>query len=151
MKILQYDDALLDECAAFWWTIYEHMPYVHRPDGHQTINTPSIGPWYLSKTLQEGFRNASYWLGDVITEDSVFLAMDSGRVAGILVCSVDEEQRTGKSYRPICCAITGDERLLMRFWAERLSGSEIGGHSVQLPLQVKVVQWRSSARFILRC
>lgn len=95
MRIIRYKENLLDECAAFWWTIYEHMPYVHRPDGHQTINTPPIGPAYFAKTLQEGFENASYWLGNAVTDDSVFLAADEGRMAGILVCSIDEEKRTG--------------------------------------------------------
>jgi ribosomal protein S18 acetylase RimI-like enzyme len=35
------------------------------------------------------------WLGETVTEDDVVLAEDEDRIAGVLVCSVDKEKRTG--------------------------------------------------------
>ena len=49
MKIVRFNENLLDACAEFWWSIYEDMMYVHRPDGYQTVNTPPIGPGYFVK------------------------------------------------------------------------------------------------------
>jgi ribosomal protein S18 acetylase RimI-like enzyme len=91
---------MLDECAEFWWNIYEHMPYVKHPDGGETINTPTIGPEHFAKHLKAGFNRAWYWIGDV-TDDSVILVEDEGKIAGILVCSVDHEKLTGNILS--CC------------------------------------------------
>jgi len=108
MKIVRFNENLLDECAEFWWSIYKDMPYVHRPDGHQIINTPPIGPnpEYFIKTLRDGFNSAWYWTGDLspggevecarkTTDDSVILAEGEGKIVGVLVCSIEEEKRTG--------------------------------------------------------
>lgn len=89
---------MLNACAEFWWTIYEHMPYAHRPDGGQTVNSPPIGPAYFVKTLSHGFGGSGYWFGEIpgeVTDDSVILAEDGGKIAGILVCSIDHETLTG--------------------------------------------------------
>jgi len=64
MRIVRYHENMLDECAEFWWNIYKDMPYVHRPDGWVTINTPPIGPGFFGKYLKEGLSGASYWHGD---------------------------------------------------------------------------------------
>jgi len=71
---------MLDECAQFWWELYKDMPYVHRSDGITIINVPPVGPEYFIKTFND---------------DSVILAEDEGRLAGMLVCSIEEEKRTG--------------------------------------------------------
>jgi len=71
------------------------MPYVHRPDGWVTINTPPIGSEFFGKYLKEGLSGASYWHGDV-TEDSIILVEDAGKIEGILVCSIDKEKLTGE-------------------------------------------------------
>jgi len=60
MRIVRYHENMLQQCAEFWWSIYEHMPYVHRPDGWVTINTPPIGPESFVKHLKAGFSGASY-------------------------------------------------------------------------------------------
>ena len=70
------------------------MPYVHRPDGWVTINTLPIAPEFFGEHLKAGFSGASYWKGDV-TDDSVILIEDAGKVEGILVCSIDKEKLTG--------------------------------------------------------
>jgi len=90
MKIVRYNENMLDACAEFWWSIYEHKPYVHRPDAGQTVNTPLIGPEFFVKHLKNGFNGVYYFIGDV-TDDSVILIEDEGKLAGILVCSVEEE------------------------------------------------------------
>ncbi|MBC8232893.1 GNAT family N-acetyltransferase [bacterium] len=104
MRIVRYNENMLDECAEFWWSIYKDMPYVHRPDGYQTINTPPIGPnpEYFVKYLKSGLSTdymgsplgAKHWGGEV-TDDSIVLAVDEGRVSGILVNSIDREKLTG--------------------------------------------------------
>jgi len=94
MRIIQYNANRLDECAEFWWSIYEDMPYVHRPDGHQTMNTPPLGPWYFVKHLKAGFDGVWYWGGN-ITDDDVILVEDEGKLTGILVCMIEEEKHTG--------------------------------------------------------
>lgn len=94
MRIVQYHENMLQQCAEFWWSIYEHMPYVHRPDGWVTINTPPIGPEFFGEHLKAGFSGASYWKGDV-TDDSVILVENAGKVEGILVYSIDKEKLTG--------------------------------------------------------
>jgi ribosomal protein S18 acetylase RimI-like enzyme len=89
---------MLDTCAEFWWSIYKDMPYVHRPDGGVNINTPPISPGYFIETLKEGFSGAEYWTYDVpgdVNDDSVILVEDKGKIAGILVGSVNREKLTG--------------------------------------------------------
>jgi len=94
MKIIRYNENLLDACAEFWWSIYKDMPYVHRPDGYQTINTPPIGPnpEYFVKYLKDGL--SGHWCGKV-TDDSIVLAVDGEKVEGILINSIDREKLTG--------------------------------------------------------
>jgi len=98
MKIIQYNENMLDACAEFWWSIYKDMPYTHGPDGYPTINTPPIGPApeYFVKHLKAGLSgcDAKHWAGEV-TDDSIVLAEDGGKVEGILVCSIDHERLTG--------------------------------------------------------
>ena len=94
MKVVKYKEKMLDECAEFWWSIYKDMPYVHRPDGHQTINTPPTGPepGYFIKHLKAGFNGAWYW-GGHITDDDVILVEDEGKLAGILVCMIEKKEK----------------------------------------------------------
>ena len=106
MNIVKFNENMLDECAEFWWTIYEHMPYVHRPDGWVTINTPPIGPEFFGEHLKAGFSGASYWQGDV-TDESVILFEDAGKIEGILVCSIDKEKLTGNI---LSCYVRRDYR-----------------------------------------
>lgn len=98
MRIIRYNKNLLDECAEFWWNIYEHMPYAHCPDGWPTINTPPIGPdpEYFVKHLRAGLSGShtQHWRGDV-TDNSVILVEDEGKVAGILISSIDHEKHAG--------------------------------------------------------
>ena len=106
MSIIRYNENMLDACAEFWWSIYEHMPYVHRPDGWVTINTPPIGPEFFGEHLKAGFSGASYWHGDV-TDESVILIEDAGKIEGILVCSIDKEKLTGNI---LSCYVRRDYR-----------------------------------------
>jgi len=98
MRIIQYNENMLEACAEFWWSIYEHKPYVHRPDGYQTINTPPIGPGpeYFVEHLGSGLsgRHTGHFKGKV-TDDSILLAVEGGKVKGILVCSIAQEKLTG--------------------------------------------------------
>ena len=54
MKVIRFRESWLSACAKFWWDIYEHMPYVHRPDGYQTLNTRPISPEYFIENLRWG-------------------------------------------------------------------------------------------------
>ena len=98
MRIIRYNENRLDECAEFWWSLYEHMPYVISPDCFQTVNTPPIGvdSEYFVRILLTGLNGSKpkRWAGEV-TEDNIILAEDKGKVAGILVCSVDRGTLTG--------------------------------------------------------
>ena len=94
MRVIKYSEARLDECAELWWSIYRDCPYVHRPDGGQTVNTDKIGPDCFGKHLRAGFGGAGYWVGEV-TPDTVFLAEHEGYVVGILVCSVQHDPSVG--------------------------------------------------------
>ena len=106
MRIIPYNESMLDACAEFWWKIYEHKPYVHRPDGGQTVNTPPIDPEYFAKHLRNGFSGARYWGGHV-TDDNVILVEDEGKIAGILVCLIEEEKHTGNI---MSCYVQRDHR-----------------------------------------
>jgi GNAT superfamily N-acetyltransferase len=86
---------MLDAYAEFWWSIYKDMPYVHRPDGGQTLNTPPISPEYFIKHLKAGFSSAWYFPKGNITDDSVIIVEDEGKTSGILVSSIDHEKLTG--------------------------------------------------------
>ncbi|MBT7914125.1 GNAT family N-acetyltransferase [Candidatus Bathyarchaeota archaeon] len=98
MRITRYRENKMDACAAFWWNLYEDMPYVHRPDGGQTVNTPPIGPEYFIKHLGYGLENLDpshpNWPG-LLSEDDILLAEDNGKICGILVSSQDQEKSTG--------------------------------------------------------
>jgi len=95
VKIVQFNENKLAECAEFWWSIYKDMMYVHRPDGYQTVNTSPIGPQYFVKHLNAGLsgRHTRRWCGEV-TDDSIFLAVDGEKVEGILVSSINRENLT---------------------------------------------------------
>lgn len=98
MRIVAFDEDHMYACAEFWWKVYRNLPYVHRPDGYQTINTPPTGPdpGYFVKHLKAGLsgRNTNHWEGTV-TSESIILAMDRERVAGILVSSIDDKKLSG--------------------------------------------------------
>jgi ribosomal protein S18 acetylase RimI-like enzyme len=98
MRIIRYKGNWADSCAEFWWSLYEDMPYVHRPDGGQTVNTPPIGPEYFVKHLGYGLENLDpshpNWPG-LLSEDDILLAEDNGKICGILVSSQDHEKSTG--------------------------------------------------------
>jgi GNAT superfamily N-acetyltransferase len=98
MKIIQYHENLLDECADFWWNIYKDMPYVISPDCYQTVNTPPIGvdSEYFVWILLTGLNGSKLkrWAGEV-TDETIILAEDKGKVVGLLVCSVDRDTLTG--------------------------------------------------------
>jgi len=87
---------MLDVCAELWWSLYKDMPYAHGPDGYPTINTPPIGKEYFVKHLKASLSgcDTQRWAGEV-TDDSIVLAEDEGKVKGILVCSTDHERLTG--------------------------------------------------------
>ncbi len=44
MKIVQFNENKLAECAAFWWSIYKDKMYFHRRDGYQATNTSPVNP-----------------------------------------------------------------------------------------------------------
>lgn len=97
MRVVKFHQNLLDACAQFWWSIYEHKLYALRPDGYPIINTPAIGPGCFSMFIEYGLNGhfgAEHWGGEVIS-DSIFLAEDSGKVVGILVSSVHPDKLTG--------------------------------------------------------
>lgn len=97
MKIANFTSTRRDECSEFWWDLYKDLPYVHRPDGYQNVNSPThLGPGYFLKHLDAGLtcRASSHWHGEV-RDDTIFLAVDDGKLAGILVSSVDVEASKG--------------------------------------------------------
>ncbi len=97
MKVIRYNQNMLDACAEFWWSIYKDMPYAHRPDGYAIINTSHIGPECFSIFLKYGLSGhfgMQHWGGEV-ADDSVILAYDSGKVEGILISSIDRFELTG--------------------------------------------------------
>ena len=95
MKVVKFHQIWLDACAEFWWGIYRDMMYVHRPDGFETLNSSPIGPRCFVKHLNAGLsgRNKRRWCGEV-NNDSIVLAVDGGKVEGILVSSIDTENLT---------------------------------------------------------
>lgn len=95
MKIRLFDQSTVEECDSLWWSIYEHKPYVHRPDGCQTVNTKSIGPGYFAEHLNYGLEGAAYWPDGSVSEDSIFLVENGGRIRGIVICSIDSEKGAG--------------------------------------------------------
>jgi GNAT superfamily N-acetyltransferase len=131
MRIVRYHENVLDACAEFWWSIYKDMPYVHRPDGWVTINTPPIGPEFFCKYLKEGLSGASYWHGDV-TEDSIILVEDAGKIEGILVCSIEKEKLTGDI---LSCYVRFAHRRLRLTVQRNHRGREIAEHLLSEALE----------------
>ena len=115
MRIIRYNENMLDACAEFWWSIYEDMPYAHRPDGYPVVNTPSVGPQYFVEFLEEALSGAhtGHWGGEV-TNDSIVLAIEEEKVEGILVSSIDREKLTGN--------------ILSAYMQRNHRGREIAGH-----------------------
>lgn len=93
MGVARYHESMADACADFWWSIYQDMPYVHRPDGYQSMNSLPVGPDYFTKHLQDGLNgeHTGHWCGEV-TPESILVAEDGGHVEGILVGSTDQER-----------------------------------------------------------
>jgi hypothetical protein len=56
MKLVRYDETMLDECSEFWWGTYRDKPYVVRPDGYQDINNPTVGSKLFGQNLGDGLR-----------------------------------------------------------------------------------------------
>jgi len=54
MKLVRYDETMLDECSEFWWELYKDRPYVVRPDGYQDINNPTVGNKLFGQNLNAG-------------------------------------------------------------------------------------------------
>ena len=97
MKIRRLSENQLEACSDFWWSLYKDRPYVHRPDGFQTLNTTPVGPGYFSDHLGYALSSGEYssnWAGDVSC-DSVLLAEDKG-IKGILVAAIDNQDMSGK-------------------------------------------------------
>ena len=97
MKIIHYSEVRRDECAHFWWHLYEHQPYVLRPDGYQNVNSPEhIDPDYFLRHLDAGLNKPSsrHW-GGAVRDDSVLLAIDGEALVGMMFCSVDVEASRG--------------------------------------------------------
>ena len=38
MRIIRFNENLLEQCVEFWWRIYEPKPYIVRPDGYQEVS-----------------------------------------------------------------------------------------------------------------
>lgn len=97
MVVTNFSDDKRDVCAGFWWKIYEHMSYVHLPDGYQNVQSHSyLDPDYFLKRLDPGLscNNTKRWHGEV-RHDTIFLAWNGDDLQGILVCSMDEEEKAG--------------------------------------------------------
>lgn len=97
MELTTFSNGRRDECAEFWFDLYKDQPYVHRPDGYQNVNSPAhIGPSYFLKHLDAGLtcRATQHWHGEV-RDDTIFLAIDQGKLAGFLVTSVDADASKG--------------------------------------------------------
>jgi hypothetical protein len=92
MRIIRFNENMLEQCAEFWWGIYEQKPYIVRPDGYQDINNPPVACDVFRKNLKSGLNGGHihHW-GGVVTPDSIILVEDNGKIAGMLVCSVDSE------------------------------------------------------------
>ena len=96
MRIIRFNKNLLEQCVEFWWGMYEQKPYIVRPDGYQDINNPPVACDVFRENLRSGLNGGSvrHWRG-VVTPDSIILAEDNGKIAGMLVCSVDRENLVG--------------------------------------------------------
>jgi len=96
MRIIRFNENLLEQCVKFWWGIYQQKPYIVRPDGYQDINNPPVACDVFRENLQSGLNGGSvrHWQG-VVTHDSIILVEDNGKIAGMLVSSVDRENLVG--------------------------------------------------------
>ena len=97
MRLARFRQNQQDACAEFWWSLYRDMPYVHRPDGYQTLNTAPIGPEYFVKHLGYGLSSDDYpsrWQGKV-ADDSIFVVENGGKIEGVLVSAIDSHTHTG--------------------------------------------------------
>ena len=96
MRVTRLTENMFDACAEFWWSLYRDTQYVHRPDGYQTLNTDPIGPQYFLKYLDDGLSNdyPDHWQGRV-TDDSIVIAENGGKIEGVLVSAIDRDKQTG--------------------------------------------------------
>jgi GNAT superfamily N-acetyltransferase len=146
METVIFSDELRDECASFWWDQYKDLPYVHRPDGYQNVNSPAhIGPGYFLEHLDSGLscKATEHWHGEV-RDDTIFVAVDGGKVAGILICSEDREaskgcilsayvERTGRG--PLAAALLLDKAL--GFFGQAGLGEAVAGPDVSKSLEME--------------
>lgn len=97
MNVSSFSEARRDECADFWWHLYEHLPYVLRPDGYQNVNSSKhIDPDYFLRYLDSGLNKPAtrHWGGEV-RDDTIFLATDDETLLGLMVCAIDIEASKG--------------------------------------------------------
>jgi len=93
MNVVTCTEQHLDQCAELWWSIYRDRPYVHRPDGGQTINGDPIGPETMVKWLGHASGGSSHYKH--CTGDDILLAEHNGRIIGILVAPIDPDTGNG--------------------------------------------------------
>ncbi|MDP6180429.1 MAG: hypothetical protein QGG48_11105, partial [Desulfatiglandales bacterium] len=68
MNVIDFSETRRDECADFWWHLYEDLPYVHLLDGYQNVNSHThITPDYFLNRLDWGLRcdTPRRWHGEV--------------------------------------------------------------------------------------
>lgn len=94
--MVRYHESMLDTCTEFWWDLYKERPYVVRPDGYQDINNPTVGRGLFGRNLNDGLSReySTHWCGEV-TPESITVAENNGKIAGMLVCSIDRENLVG--------------------------------------------------------
>ena len=96
MRVTRYSEDRLDDCAAFWWQLYEERPYVVRPDGYEHPRTSTVGRDTFVDQIADalGGRDPSHWRGHVSPE-TILLAVEAERVCGILLAATKDEEATG--------------------------------------------------------
>ncbi len=96
MQLTHYSDCLQDQCADFWWNLHRDLPYVHRPDGYDWPNGAEVTPGFFTHYLREALSDThvEHWRGEV-SDESIFVAVSDGRVAGVLISSISKEERAG--------------------------------------------------------
>jgi len=96
MRIIPYNENMLDACSEFWWRLYGEHPYVIRPDGYEHPNTPSVGPHTFKEQIQEALSGhaLSHWQGEVCAE-SIMLVEEEGSICGIMLSAVNREEHIG--------------------------------------------------------
>lgn len=96
MGTVRFSRDMMDACSSSWWSLYRDLPYVHGPDGYDWVNGAPMGPHYFARHLEAGLsgKHAEHWQG-AVTDDSIFVAMEAGRINGLLIAAVRPKERTG--------------------------------------------------------